>query len=280
MRKIIDSNRLQSEELRSYLRRSNRHFAVLTDYAAMEAYKGDTLASIFKSMEVVAQFPQQIIVLKSTSIICGLNGRQAGLQRRLIDKAQTSAFGQFVTGLNLAKAGNVGALKQLLEHGKDATEHLECMLKDAATTGGAFDEIGKAYSKDERGFIREGSVYTSAMVNRIMESVIVMASDAFKGHPKVTKLPSIEELPNTFIFRAALCTYLLAIFRAAEGSSMSTRPEKLRNDMIDANFSAYATYFDGILSADQMVLRVHQEARLVLSAIFGCHMHSGWLVHG
>jgi hypothetical protein len=45
MRKIVDSNFMQREELRSYLATSTENYAVLTDYAAMEAYKGDTLAS-------------------------------------------------------------------------------------------------------------------------------------------------------------------------------------------------------------------------------------------
>ena len=37
MRNVVDSNLLQSAKLRDYLARSPRNFAVLTDYAAMEA---------------------------------------------------------------------------------------------------------------------------------------------------------------------------------------------------------------------------------------------------
>jgi hypothetical protein len=59
---------------------------VLTDYAAMEAYKGDTLASLFRSMEIVAHFPKQVIVLKATSIICGLTGREAASQESAVTK--------------------------------------------------------------------------------------------------------------------------------------------------------------------------------------------------
>jgi len=45
MRTIVDSNFMQREELRSYLAASRYNYAVLTDYAAMEAYKGDTYRS-------------------------------------------------------------------------------------------------------------------------------------------------------------------------------------------------------------------------------------------
>jgi len=69
MRKVIDSNFMQKEKLRSYLAASTENYAVLTDYAATEAYKGDTLASIFHSMEIVADYPKQAIVLKAKSIV-------------------------------------------------------------------------------------------------------------------------------------------------------------------------------------------------------------------
>ena len=44
-RKVVDSNCLQSEALRTYLSTSAANYVVLTDYAAMEAYKVDTTTS-------------------------------------------------------------------------------------------------------------------------------------------------------------------------------------------------------------------------------------------
>jgi hypothetical protein len=70
--KVVDSNFLQSPKLEDYLAESNCNFAVLTDYAAMEAYKENTLASIYKSMETLARYPAQVVVLKNTITVCGL----------------------------------------------------------------------------------------------------------------------------------------------------------------------------------------------------------------
>lgn len=53
LRVVIDSNRLQSDDLRAFLQVSPNNFAVLTDYAWIEAYKGNSLVSIQKSMGVV-----------------------------------------------------------------------------------------------------------------------------------------------------------------------------------------------------------------------------------
>lgn len=64
MKLVVDSNRLQSEELRTYLNASTSNLAVISDFAAMEAYKGNTLASIYKSMQVLADFPNQVLILK------------------------------------------------------------------------------------------------------------------------------------------------------------------------------------------------------------------------
>lgn len=58
----------------------------------MEALKGNTLVSIFKSMEILSEFPDQVEVLKSTSIVSQLIGRRCGMTRRMIDKDQTNGF--------------------------------------------------------------------------------------------------------------------------------------------------------------------------------------------
>ncbi len=132
MQKVVDSNFLQSDGLRDYLSKSSANFVVLTDYAAMEAYKGDTLASIFRSMEILAQYPKQVIVLKGTQIVCGLRGRNAGLQRRLIDERQTREFSAYCKNLLAAQHGNVDLQNSILEHGREATAHMNRMLADVA----------------------------------------------------------------------------------------------------------------------------------------------------
>lgn len=70
MRTVVDSNFLQSDGLRAYLSKSPANMAVLTDYAAMEAHKPDTLEMLYRSMAIVAEFPRQVIVLKGTQAVC------------------------------------------------------------------------------------------------------------------------------------------------------------------------------------------------------------------
>jgi hypothetical protein len=58
MRKIVDRNFLQALELRDYLAASRKNHAVLTDYTAMEAFKGDALVNISSAAEILCQFPE------------------------------------------------------------------------------------------------------------------------------------------------------------------------------------------------------------------------------
>lgn len=275
MKVVVDTNQLQSEALRAYLSKSKSNFAVLTDYAAMEAHKGDTLASIHKSMAVLCDFAKQVIVLKGTRTACGLRGRPAGLQRRLIDETQTTNFPTYVEHLRLAQNGNRHVQEQLLDLGREATSHLDRMLKDAETTGAVMDDIATLYSKDERRAIRLGETYTSALVDKTVKNILHIAGTGFRDHPNAIFIPTYTELPNTYIFRLALCTYLLALDWGSKGGARDANPARLRNDFVDMNFAVYATYFDGLMSADAKVLHIHGEARVWLMALFGCELPRG-----
>jgi hypothetical protein len=277
MKLIVDSNQLQSETLRTYLASSKSNVAVLTDYAAMEAHKGDTLASIYKSMAILCDFPWQVAVLKGTRFVSGLRGRKAGLQRRLIDEEQTATFSLYVADLRRAQAGHHGIQKQLVNLGREATSHLALMLTDAKTTGEVIEEIAALYSKEERASVRLGSASSDAFVDKTVRNVLHIAARLFREHPNARFTPAFSELPNTFIFRVALCTYLVALEWAAKGGARDAKPETFRNDFVDMNFAAYATYFDGLMSADAKVRHIHKKARVWLSALFGCELPSGWL---
>lgn len=246
--------------------------AVLTDYAAMEAHKGDTLISIFRSMEVLCDFPDQVLVLKSTRVACGLRGRSAGLQRRLIDERQSREFPAYVRSLLSAKKGDPRFLRAILDHGRNATAHIDQILQDAETIGQAIEAISQLHTKEERAAYRNNGEFPPGMVDKVVKNVMHVAGSLFANHPNINRWPSYAELPNTFIFRYSLCMYLLALDWAAMGGVENASSEKLRNDAIDMNFAAYGTYFDGLLTSDSKAARIHQEAGIWLSALFDCRI--------
>ena len=193
MRKVVDSNFLRSPELRAYLAASQSNVAVLTDYAAMEAYKGNTLVSIQNSMAILAEFPAQVLVLKNTLVACGLNGRPAGLQRRFIDDSQTKGFATYCHRLAAARAGDRRMQARLLELGEDATYHLEeRMLVDAKTLPAVIEMVASTYATDELAALRKAEPYSDEMIKRLITSVLQISLTMFRNHPRVQQFPVRE----------------------------------------------------------------------------------------
>jgi hypothetical protein len=269
MRKIVDSNFLRSPALRTYLEQSPNSQVVLTDYASMEAYKGNTLATIVPSMKILCEFPRQVILLKGTIDICALRGRPAGLQRRMIDSEQTKQFTNFCRLLPAAAVGKASLQRQLQILGDAANAQMDRVLSDANQMRLAIDDVAHAFTDDELRILRKGTVYTPDMHRKITEGITLLAASMFKRHPQVTRIPPSEEAPNTLIFRLALCSYLMVLHWIAMGGSKTARIEKIRNDMIDASFAAYATYFDGLLTADKKLAGLHRSASSALRTYFG-----------
>lgn len=266
LRKIIDSNQLRDENLRTYLQASSQNFAVLPDYVAMEAYKGNALVTITESMEILSQYPRQVIILKGTREVSLLSGRAAGLQKRMIDGRQTCGFEAYTRLLSTAKQGDLNVQGQILDHGKAAAEHMERMLKTAAEITEVIGPLVQEYSREHRAEIRTWRITSQEVVSKIVNAVIMISAEVFRMLPHRPKLPSMKELPNTFVFRAVLCTYLMVIERGSTGGGASVK--KVRNDVVDMYVSAYSTFFDGVLSKDAKLIRIQYHAQMILKEIF------------
>jgi hypothetical protein len=268
MRMIVDSNFLQRNEMRAYLSQSVDHYAVLTDYAAMEAYKDNTLVSIYRSMAILAEFPTQVIVLKGTQFVCGLKGSASEISRQMIDDEQTREFSEYCRNLKAAEAGNSLLQGQLLDLGREANAHMERMLKDAKGMGAAFEGIAKTYTANELRILRTGATYTGPLIERTIKNILLFAGFLFKDHPGVNALPQARELTDRFIFRMALCGFVLALRWISVNGTINVKPERMRNDLVDINFAAFATYFDGLLTADEKLKAIHYEALIWLKSAF------------
>jgi hypothetical protein len=123
--------------------------------------------------------------------------------------------------------------------------------------------------------LRRREKHTPQMRERLVQNVLLLAEQLFKEHPSATEWPRGPEMRNTFIFRYALCGYVSILKRIEDGGTGSAKPEKLRNDVIDANFAAFATFFDGLLTADRRAGEIYAEAASLLREVFS--MPPRWL---
>lgn len=266
-RMVVDSNYLQSPALRDYLSASADNYAVLTDYAAMEAYKGDPQV-IFRSMEILTAHPKQVIVLKGTQEVCRLSAYETAHTENLIDVEQTRYFPEFCRRLAMAKEGDRQIQAQLKELRRDAADHMDRVLAGMSSLNIGFEKVETTYSIDELKILRRHEPITSRMADKFTLQVMHLAAELFRTHFKFAELPKWPEVRNTFIFRHAICVYALAVKTISVGAAGRAALHKLRNDLVDVNFATFATFFDGLLSADTKAQSIYEEGAFLLREVF------------
>jgi hypothetical protein len=184
--KVVDSNYLRSPKLLAYLRERTTNYVVLTDYAAMEAFKRNPLNTLRHSMEILSDYPRQVIVLKSTTAICGLHGRQAGLRRRMVNEGQTREFAAWCKALKrLEPTGHSEFERHILALGRDADAHIARVQTDAASMPGLLANLAKHYGPEEVSRIR-----------RYLTEELLFA---------LTEVPPLSWTPKHLCFRSPRC---------------------------------------------------------------------------
>jgi hypothetical protein len=105
------------------------------------------------------------------------------------------------------------------------------------------------------------------MADRLMHHVMSLGAELFATHPQVSQTPSGPEVRDTFIFRFAICAYALALQAIETGGAGRAVPQKLRNDYVVVNFVAFASFFDGFMSANKKAQGIHAVATFLLREI-------------
>ncbi|WP_245294468.1 hypothetical protein [Rhizobium aegyptiacum] len=81
---VIDSNMLQSDELRRYFKQESGNLAILPDFAWYELYKQQSLEGLRLGLSVVGDHPEQVILLRSGGHISRLDPAVAEDLNRLV----------------------------------------------------------------------------------------------------------------------------------------------------------------------------------------------------
>ncbi len=83
-------------------------------------------------------------------------------------------------------------------------------MADAANIPEAIGELTNFFTDAELKIIRTGLPFSEKLALKIRENIAELAKNLFSQHPHPPVVRSLDEVPNTFLFRAALCSILWA----------------------------------------------------------------------
>jgi len=267
MKKVVDANYLSDPKLLCYLEADSENKVIFCDHSCMEAYKGNALVNIKKSIEIVAGYPNQVFVLKGTRDIVKVT-LAAYSQDQLFDVDQTVGFANFCNAVSLAAQGDTFLRAQILRHQENSKRHFQNILRDAEKFAEGIKAIEETFTPKQLRDLRTEAILDSETVHKMVKGILWLAAFLCEDHPSVFALPSAENVRESYIFRYAASGYLLALRWISKGGLADVRLEKLRNDIVDMGCVAYATLFDGILTNDKKMQQIYEEVLFFLEHAF------------
>jgi hypothetical protein len=267
--KVIDANALRHPtHLIDFFTAHPKNTAVITDFCCMECYKGDPLVAIRRSVAILAQYSDQVVVLKGTQDIAVLTGQRLTNRTDLVDWDQSSGFALFCAAVDRARTGEKELVSQIKSHGAVANDYLEQLRSQASSLATSIRKIGDELPPQTVKRLRSKTPLTVDDIRGVMTGVTVLARTIFESHPEFAG-EALESNPSSsFVFRFSLACYLLTVSWIASGGVESAPPARLANDVVDMNYVATATYFDGIVSDDRKLNEICAACCLFLEHAF------------
>jgi hypothetical protein len=270
--KVVDANALRRPLLEDFLTANSGNVAVITDFCCMETYKGHEDLKVAKSLSVLRKHPSQTIVLKSTGEIAQITSQGPVEREALVDRGTSDEFRLFCVSVELARTGHAQASAQLLDHQKAANEYLAKVATESAGLGVAIVEISASWPEETLARVRRGDVPTLDDIRIFEDGMLSMTANFLHALGPTEPFPPFHAVPHHFAFRFGMAGYLLAKSWIADGGVRTVAPKVLANDVVDMNYVAHATYFDGLISSDRRARMVYEEADWFMQ-----HVVSQWI---
>ena len=162
-RMVVDKNMLETPELRAWLAQSKENIVIVTDYAQLEALKGNALINILKSTEILAEFPRQVRILKPITVLSGLKGKKKGLKKRFTSGGATRSFRKWCKRRARAKAGDKLLQQQIVDRGEQAATQLADMLEDTKGFADNIEDATSQFTEEELGILRRHEPITRTL---------------------------------------------------------------------------------------------------------------------
>lgn len=270
---IADSNALRHPGLEKYLKASRDHTIGLSDLTLMEMRKRNALSTSRASLEIATRYVDQVYLLKITSDLLDHDVRAQKDLPALFDYQETLQFRQLCADLRKFPPPDHLA-PYMVEQERVAQEFLSRLLVQVKDWEPALREASKAFTREElRAIAKKQAPDISRKITDLLKETVrdFMRSNGLVA-PGLTV--TISDLLGTLAFRYSLCVMVFYLLWVQTGRS-SKRLDRRLNDVIDLQIAATGSYFDGVLSADDLVKDVSAIAREVLRS-YGAYVPVDW----
>ena len=266
VRVVIDTNRLESDELEIFLSTRRTNLAVLPEHTLPELFKAGSLDAVFASYSLLTKYQSQVLVLVPNRVAAGVPGSVAAISNRLIDRTVTRSFPKFCAILKEAQAGHSSLSDQLRERQHWARERANAIEAALGDQSEALEQISAQFHPADLHRFRVGDALTDHARAVILDMTNELARSLAFGPKGKTRLERRPYCYNQFAWRYALC-HLVQLLTLPQKGASRRKPEKARNDHFDNVFAVYGTYFNGLMTMDLGSMSTQGIARIILRSL-------------
>jgi hypothetical protein len=187
----------------------------------------------------------------------------------MIDHSQTTAFPDFCSALwDPARKSQVDRL--ITRRAAESAQHMALLLDDCKYIPEIYGRISNEFTRGELLEIRQRRPFRRGTQFKLLDAMfeesrrLYLATDVEEHFwPK-----TVGDAVNSYPFRYAVCL-MLHYMRWVRDGHPQRSVQKLRNDIVDVNTAAFATFFDGLLTRDGKLKGIHAEARYIVEQLDG-----------
>lgn len=269
MRIVVDPGALSKpghpEWLDRHLAASLDNKVILTDFAMAEAFNTANAKGLQRTFAVIARYPAQIEVLKTTGEISRLPPGKEGLAERFLDEKRTNQFRVFCHDL-VTNAENI--TERITRSADHAGKRVNDLLASADAVRADMKGRIALMPAEDLGILRKEGRVTAALATAVRAMINEQTSVLFREFSGMEELPDPRDAIYSFPQRFALANLVLNLRWGIEGGLAGAAPKTIRNDVTDMSYVAYATLYDGLITADGNMETTYRNARRLLAALY------------
>jgi len=168
----------------------------------------------------------------------------------------------------MAENGDANIISAIRQYEIEASTRSKSLHKDAIKVIEGTKKLSESFSPHHLKLLRQHKSLPDALLDRMRRDILTISALLIKNHPDPCTIPSAHELRNMYIFRYAICGYVLSLYWMIEGRSCIGNTEKARNSLADVTYAAYATFFDGLLTKDKRLSEIYKTTKYLLEYMF------------